>query len=77
MWRKIGWGLIIVYSFFRMPLSWLFSSGRIKFSLIELVSPKAKMAVSSKGTIEIGKKCGIDSGTLPCASGEGENKYWK
>lgn len=69
MLRKIGWGLLILYNFFRMPLSWLLAFGRIKYALIEIISPAALLAVSNKGLIEIGQKCGIDGGTLIRASG--------
>lgn len=69
MWQKIGLGVTIIYNFFRMPLSWLFYGGRIRFSLIEIVSPKAMLSVSNKGTVEIGKKCGVAGGTLLRASG--------
>lgn len=67
--RKIGWGLTVVYNFFRLMVIWLFNCGKIKYSLIEIVSPNAKLASSDKGTIKLGKKCGIESGTLLRASG--------
>lgn len=75
MWRRIGWGFTIVYNFIRMPLYWLVSCGKTKMSLIEMVSPKAMIAVSDKGTIKIGRMCGIDSGSLIRACG-GNINIW-
>ena len=67
--RKIGWGLIVIYNFFRMPFSWFLNGGKIKFSIIEIISPKAKITVSDNGIIKFGHRCGIDSGTLLRSSG--------
>lgn len=69
MWRKIAWALTILYNFIRSPLSWIFNGGKIKISYIELISPKARIAVANKGTVTIGNKCSIEGGTLLRSSG--------
>ncbi|MGE8204710.1 acyltransferase [Heyndrickxia sp. NPDC080065] len=67
--RKLGWFLLVVYNLFRLPISWVFNFGRLKFSLIGIISPNVKIAVSNNGRIEIGNKCCIESGNLLRSSG--------
>jgi acetyltransferase-like isoleucine patch superfamily enzyme len=64
MWRKISWGFIVVYNLIRMPILYIFNKGKIKFHRIQIISPKARIRVGNRGSIEIGRKCTFEEGTL-------------
>ena len=69
MWRKIGWVFRVVYNLIRMPLMWIFTLGKIRFSIIQMLSPNAIIRLGNEGTINLGKKCMLDSGTLIRSNG--------
>ncbi|QUE87197.1 acyltransferase [Exiguobacterium alkaliphilum] len=73
MLRKIKLVITILYNLFRLPLTNIIYLGALKFSKVVLISPFASISSSNKGRIEIGYKCGIESGTLIRAN-EGELK---
>lgn len=52
-----------------MPLKWLCNFGRFKSSLIEIVSLNVTLTTSHKGTLILGRKCGIESGSCIKSSG--------
>lgn len=77
--RKLEWGFRIIYNLVRMPLIWIITLGRIKFTLIEMLSPNVRIKVLYSGFVEIGNKCIIDEGTIIRSSGGrisiGDNVY--
>jgi acetyltransferase-like isoleucine patch superfamily enzyme len=64
MWRKFSWGFMVIYNVIRMPLLYLFNNGKIKFDILEIISPKARLKVGNGGSIKLGRKCNFEEGTL-------------
>lgn len=69
MWRRFCWGLIIIYNLLRMPFISIMNNRRIRYHLIEIISPKSRIRVGSGGSIKLGRKCSFEEGTLLRATG--------
>jgi len=69
MWRKVGWAFRILYNLIRLPIMWVFTLGKVKFSIIQMISPNAIIRVGNGGIIDLSKKCMLDGGTLIRSSG--------
>ncbi len=67
--RKIEWLAILIFNLIRLPFIWLLTLGKIKFSVVEIISPFADIAIGNFGSIKFGRKCVIDKGTLIRSSG--------
>lgn len=61
--RRLGWGLRILFNLFRLPVFWILTCGKIRFSLTSIISPLATLSIFDKGKISLGKKIGIEAGT--------------
>jgi len=68
--NKIKSGCIVLYNIIRFTLLKVINLNRISCSLIEIISPRAKLLVE-KGEIEVGYRCKILEGSIVKSSKEG------
>jgi len=62
--RKIFYGTRIIYNFIRIPIKRLISFGSVNCTLVQNISPDAKLRAFRKGKIVISGRCTIEDGTL-------------
>ncbi|WP_421535688.1 acyltransferase [Priestia sp. D3YE.R1] len=63
MWRTISYVLRVAYNIIHLPILSLLNGGRVKFSWVQKISPKAHLSLDKKGKIILSERCLLEEGT--------------
>lgn len=71
MWYNLQWYFRVIYNLVRLPLVFLINRGRVRFAIVQKLSPGASIIVGKRGKIELRPRVIAERGSLiQCMGGK-------